>query len=183
MKVLARLRAYTAHEDPAAAVANTVALVVGWNTPFYPLYTIALAGWRVGPFVLLILLSTPFFLAIPMVSRRSSRAGRLALPLVGTVNTLWCLKLLGPETGVALFFIPCVALATLLYRREERLLFFVAATLPLAAYFVPSLGHPVIDFTPAAAMRMAALNAASVLTLTYLLALQFAGLLRGMARR
>ena len=69
----ARLRTYAAHDDPATTVANAIALIVGWNGPFYPLYVVALAGAGVGPAVALTALSTPFFLAIPALARRSSR--------------------------------------------------------------------------------------------------------------
>ena len=46
MKILDWLRRYTSHPDPQAAAANWVAVVVGWNTPFYPLYLLAMPGQR-----------------------------------------------------------------------------------------------------------------------------------------
>ncbi|MBW4092841.1 MAG: hypothetical protein HIU82_17315, partial [Proteobacteria bacterium] len=137
MKLLAALRAYAAHDDPATAMANFVALVLGWNGPFYPLYVIALIGGTAGGAVFLTMLAMPFFLAIPALSHRSGTGARVALSLVGTVNTIWCIKLLGTPSAVGLFLLPCIALSALLFRRRERALFLPAAGLPLAALFMP----------------------------------------------
>ncbi|MBN8928194.1 MAG: hypothetical protein J0H19_16420, partial [Rhodospirillales bacterium] len=175
-----RLRTYAAHDDPATAVANAIALIVGWNGPFYPLYVVALAGAGGGPAVALTALSTPFFLAIPALARRSSRAGRLALPLIGTANTLWCIKLLGPACGLQLFLLPCVMLAALLHRRSERPLLVLAAAGAVAAYALPErvLGAALIPLHAEVTSRLAALNEASVLALTVVIAWQVAALLR-----
>ena len=43
--------------------------------------------------------STPFFLAVPAVTRLSSLAGRAMLPLVGIVNTLASAQALGAASG------------------------------------------------------------------------------------
>ena len=178
--MLAWLRGYAAHDDPAAAVCNFIALVVGWNTPFYPLYLIALSDRPIAAGGLLTLLSTPSFLAIPLPSRGSSRAGRLALPLVGTVNTLWCIKLLGSASAVGLFLLPCVALVTLLFRRRELPWLVFAAAVPIAAGLIPNavFDPPLIALSAATTVRVASLNIGSVAALTVLLALQLAGLLR-----
>jgi hypothetical protein len=179
-----RVRAYCGHADPAAAVANLVAVVVGSNGPFSPLYVIAIAGRGVLPLVALTMLSTPLFLAIPLLSRRSSLAGRLALPLVGAANTLWCIKPLGPASGVGLFLVPCVALSALLFRARERPAMLLAAVVSAAGYFIPdwAFGIPLASVPPQAMGRLAALNAASVLGLSFVLALQLAGLLQRVER-
>ncbi len=176
---LARLRAYAAHNDPATAMANTVALSVGANMPFYPLYMLAFLGWRVFPFCLLTALATPAFLIVPWLSSYSSRGGRLALPIIGTVNTMWCLKLLGPASGVGLFLFPCILLAALLFRAGERWLCLGLASLALMLYFLSGhiLGVPIIPLNANEARVITVLNAASVATLTWLLALLFSSLL------
>ena len=46
-RVAAAIGAYAAHPDPRAAIANTVALVIVSNQPFYPLYL----HWAVAPVV------------------------------------------------------------------------------------------------------------------------------------
>ena len=89
---------YVAHPDPATAAANLVALVVAGNGPFYPLYVLALIGWGHNG-AWLTMLATPFFAAVPAVSRWRSWAGRGALPLVGIANTVWCSALLGIGVG------------------------------------------------------------------------------------
>ena len=179
-----RLSAIYTHDDPAAETANIVALIVGWNGPFYPLYVIALAGYHDAAPAALTMLATPLFLMLPWLSRRSSRAARLGLVLVGTANTLWCVKLLGSASGVELFLLPCVALATLLFREQEQTAMLLAAALPLAAYCVPfsAFGPALLQHTALVSARLYALNAASVLVLTAVLAVQFARLLRRVAK-
>ena len=180
MNFLGSIRAYSAHQDPATEACNFIALVVGWNGPFYPLYLIALAGHSIGAAALLTMLATPGFLAIPWLARRSSCAGRLGLPVVGTLKTLWCTKLLGSATAMGLFLLPCIALATLLFRRRERGWLLLAVVVPLAAGLIPGavFDPPIIALPAAASARVASLNIGSVATLTVLLTLQFAGLLR-----
>lgn len=179
VRPLAALRAYAAHEDPATAMANVVALVLGWNGPLYPLYVIALIGRRDGAPAFLTMLAMPLFLAVPALSRRSGTGARAALALVGTANTIWCMKLLGPASGVGLFLLPCIALAALLFHRGERGLFLIAAILPLAALLVPgaSFGAPILHLRASQTHRLAALNLVSVACLTFLFALRFARLL------
>lgn len=180
MTLYGRLRAYMAHDDPATATANTVAVMVGWNGPFYPLYVIWLAGRGISAFVWLTALSTPFFLAIPAISRRSSRAGRIALPVIGTINTVWCIKLLGPDCGLALFLLPCLGLSALLFRQSERLLMLGACVLAFAAYVVPAryYGTPLVAISPDAANAISGLNEASVMGLAFFIAWKTAQLLR-----
>ncbi|HEY1934018.1 MAG TPA: hypothetical protein VGG99_18565 [Acetobacteraceae bacterium] len=184
MTWLGRLRAYYAHDDPAAETGNFVALVVGWNGPFYPLYVIAIAGRHSAALAPLTMLATPLFLALPWLSRRSSRAARFGLVLVGTANTLWCIKLLGEASGVVLFLLPCAALATLLFRRREQTSMLTAVALPLAAWFIPAsiFGAALIRFNAAELAGLHTLNAASALVLTAVLAVQFSRLLQRVAR-
>jgi hypothetical protein len=185
MRLVAAVRAYVAHDDPATAAANFVALVVGWNGPFYPLFVVALVDRGVIALSLLTMVATPFFLAIPWLSRLSSTGARAALPIVGTLHTLWCTKLLGPGTAVGLFLFPCIALAGLLARREERRLLLVVAGVPLVATLLPerAFGPPLMPLTAAQTAHLAGLNIGSVATLTFLLSLLFADLLRRSAAK
>ena len=177
MSWLARHRAYAAHADPAAAAANFIALVIAWNGPFYPLYIVALAGWP-GAQLLLSMLATPCFFAVPWLGRHYPAAGRAALPLIGTANTLWCTKLLGAACGVGLFFLPCLVLAALLFRRRERWIGGIVLVIALAAFLVPgSRLAPILVFAPEDAARLANLNLISVALLLALIALQLAGVL------
>jgi hypothetical protein len=181
--LLARLRVWRAHDDPAAETANTIAILVGWNGPFYPLYLLGLIGRHVASTAPLTLFATPLFLALPWLSRRSSQAGRFGLVLVGSLNTLWCMKLMGPGSGVELFLLPCIALAALLFRRREQWVMLVAAVLPCASYFAPEsmLGTPLMGLSAPELSQLYALNATSVLLLLLVLAAQFAWLLRRIA--
>ena len=69
-RLSAAVGVYAAHPGPREAVANTVALVIVSNQPFYPLYL----HWAVSPVIgpsLLTFLSTPLFAMVPAVMRRS----------------------------------------------------------------------------------------------------------------
>ncbi len=101
---------YVAHREPRAAIANTVALVVASNQPFYPLYV----GWLVSPVIwpsFLTFLSTPLFVAVPLAMRRDSRLGRSLLLFAGIGNTLLCRLAFGAGSGVEVFLLPCLMLA------------------------------------------------------------------------
>ena len=63
-RLFAALGAHVAHPRPREAIANTVALVIVSNQPFYPLYLY----WAVSPVIspaFLTFLSTPLFALVP----------------------------------------------------------------------------------------------------------------------
>jgi hypothetical protein len=154
---------YIAHEDPLVAAGNTIALVLGYNTPLYPVYLWWIAGWGAFPAAWLTLCSCPLFLCVPAVARRSPLAARIVLPVVGTTNTMFCTWIFGAASGTSLFLIPCVTLAALLFRPRERLVMLCVAALPIAAFAVSGLWPaPLHAFSAVVAPRVVALNAASV---------------------
>jgi hypothetical protein len=167
---------YIAHPDGLTATANLVAVIIAWNTPFYPLYVWWAAGASGMPWALLSLCSLPFFAAIPALSRRSSRAGRIALPVVGTVNTLFCTWLLGEPAGEQLFLLPCATLGAMLFRPAERVPMLGLAVLPLVAYVALEGRYPAPPHQYDAGQYQALLsmNALSVGCLTIFLGLLFA---------
>jgi hypothetical protein len=168
------VKAYAAHEDGLAATGNTVALVLAGNGPFYPLYAFALIGWAAWA-TLPTMLSAPLFAAVPWVMRRSALAGRVMLSLVGTLNTLWCVKLLGVQTGVDLFLLPSATLAAMLFYRRERWVMLPLLGLPIAAFIGAKgwYGPALLPMSAEDAARMVALNAGSVAMLTGFLGLVF----------
>ncbi len=131
MPLLAALRRYMAAEDPVVATANLIAMVLAWNTPFYPLYVLGTAGAAMHPGAWFTLLSFPVFLVVPAVTRRFSLAGRALLAAAGIANTVYCTWLLGEAAGTQLFLLPCIALAPLLFRRAEGLALLTFLFLPL----------------------------------------------------
>jgi len=126
--VLAALRAYGAHPDPTTRIANTIALLVGFNGPFYPAYVWLIVP-EAGPAALFTMALSPAFLAIPWLSRRSAREARAALPILGLLNTVWTALLLGPATGVSVFVYPCIALAGLCWREPSLMVVLIGAAL------------------------------------------------------
>jgi hypothetical protein len=159
-----RLGAWMAHPDPLVAAGNLIAVVLGYNTPLYPLFVWWLAGrdlavrglWAMWVFV-------PFML-VPSLARRSPVAARLLLVAAATANTVGCLFLYGAASGVFLFLIPCSALAALLFRVTERRAMAAAIAFPLAAYvwWRVGVGVPVDCAATAAGSALFGMNAASV---------------------
>lgn len=167
--------AYAQSDDPLSAAGNVIALCVAGNQPFYPFYiwwVVGDDGWT----SFTSFLSTPLFLAIPWVSRRSSLAGRAMLPIVGIANTLLSVKAFGFASGVALFLGPCAMIAGMAMRASERWMMLAILGLALAAFALHDrVGAPLHLFSPAEYARFLSLNAWSVAGLTAFVALKFSG--------
>lgn len=169
-RMIAAIGAYAAHPDPRAAIANTVALVIVSNQPFYPLYLY----WAVSPVIsptYLTFLSTPFFAAVPAAMRRSPLLGRSLLLCAGIGNALLCRVAFGAASGVEVFLFPCLVLALLLFRRPERLFAFGFGALVLVAYLLPPeiLSTPFHRYEPAEYVALQRLNFLSAASLTALI--------------
>lgn len=173
-----RLRSYAANDDRVAAAGNVIALVLAGNAPFYPLYVALLAGAVGMPWLLLTMLSCPFFLSVPAIARRNAFAGRVALSLFATSNTVFCTWLLGEASGTELFLLPCATLAALLFRPSERLVMLALAGLPLAAYLVlhGRYGGPPFVYSQEAYRALLAMNAISAGSISIFIGIVFAGL-------
>jgi hypothetical protein len=176
--LLERVRQYADNRDPLAKVAATVALIVASNQPFYPLYLHAIVGKLAWP-AWFTLLTTPLFLAVPAVARRHPLAGRAMLPIVGTINTVFCVKLIGLATAVELFLLPCILLAAILFRTSERKTMVPVLLVPFAAYFLldSRLGTPLQIFDADSYASIIALHAVSVASLTAVIGLMAASIL------
>ncbi len=178
MKFLEWLRGYMGHPDPQAAAANWVAMVVGWNTPFYPLYLLAMPGGGIFPAGWLTLLATPFFLAVPAVTRRAPLLGRLMVPGFGAANCVFGSWVLGPQSGTPLFLIPCAILAALLYKPGEKLVRLALLGAVLAAFlFCTYWETSLTTLAPDTLAAITRLNAFSVLCLIAFIALIYAPLM------
>ena len=176
---MAALKAYAGHPDPRVATANFFALLVASNQPFYPLYLYWTVSPEIGP-AAWTFLSTPFFLAVPALSRRSTLLGRALLPLAGIGNTLLCAKVFGVASGVEIFLLPCAVLALLIFRpHERRIAAFPLAGVCFLAYFLlhDSYGAPMHLYTAAEHAALLRLNMMSAAALTACTALVFSTLL------
>ncbi|WP_348531808.1 hypothetical protein [Rhizobium sp. 16-449-1b] len=98
--------------EPITQATVTVAWVIVFNKPFYPVYVWSLVGSGVTA-SFGTLLSAPLFLAITFLARRSPFAARIALPLIGTFDTLFETKLFGSASGTELYFAACIMLVAL----------------------------------------------------------------------
>ena len=152
------------HRDPLVEASNWVALLIGTHLPFWPLYVWWSAGAQAFPSALWTLALTPAFLAIPLISRRSGLLGRVATVVLGVVNTVFTIWILGANSGTALFLAPCTALAAISFRRAERWLMLPLTALPLVVYFVlrHHMPDPLHHYDSAAAQSLFVLNVISV---------------------
>lgn len=112
---------------------NTIAVLLGLNQPFYPIFVYWTVSDRYEP-ALFTLLSMPFFLAVPAVAKRHPMSGRLLLCGTGIANTALGVLVLGQASGVEVFFLPCALLAATLFRRSERLEGLLLSGLILGSY-------------------------------------------------
>lgn len=170
------MRAYVAHDDKLVETGNFVAMIVAWNQPFYPLYVHWSAGEAWPSFYTF--LSTPFFLAVPAVSRRWPLAGRMLLVLTGIGNTMISARASGVASGVEVFLLPCVTLAFLLFRPAERWISYALAGLAFLAFIVfhSRYGAPLHLYSAEEYSGLFTLNFLSVVTLTALLGILASGL-------
>lgn len=175
---IAAVRAYAHHPDPRVAAANFLALIVASNQPFYPLYLWWLVSPDIGP-AFYTFLSTPFFLAVPALARRSTLAGRALLPLAGIGNSVMCAKLFGVQSAVEVFLIPCAVLALLLFRPSERVVSFALAGIAFLCFLLlhGRYGTPAVAYGAAEYEALMRLNAISASALTACAALVFSNAL------
>jgi len=179
-RLLTAARGYVASDDPRVAAANLVAMVLAWNTPFYPLYLRGAAGEGMWPGGWLTLCVFPFFLLVPAMTRRSPLWGRVLLAVTGAGNTLFCTWLLGEASGTQMFLLPCIALAGLLFRRSETVPLFSLLGLPILAGILLDGRYPASPFvcSGSGCAGLVWLNAFSVAILTAFLGLLATGLVR-----
>ncbi len=170
VRVFAAFGAYVHHRDATTRLSNAVAVMVGLNGPFYPLYV-----WWIVPEAGLVALTTmaasPGFLAIPWLARRQAGLARVALPVIGLANTVWTLALLGPATGAGVFVYPCILLAGLCWREPWPMLGVLGAgfAVQLGVLYWPF--PPLSGLEPALQVALMPLNASSVAALLCFLVL------------
>ncbi|MBB5661857.1 hypothetical protein GGI64_004410 [Rhizobium leguminosarum] len=173
------MRAVDQRLDPLTDATVTVAWVIIANKPFYPVYVWYLVGNGVSP-SLWTLAATPFLLTIPFLAKRSPLAARIALPVVGTLDTLFETMLFGQNSGTELFFAACIMLAAMSFRAEEvwwqrGMAAFVFVVFVASRSFV---GVPLHVWSESDLATLFNLNAFAVASLTTFVALRFAGIRR-----
>ena len=156
------LRTYLHSDDPRVAACNTVAMILAWNQPYYPLYLLWIVGrdaWVGIPDAF----SGVLFFAVPAIARRHKLAGRVALVVLSVSNVAFCSMMLGEAAGVQLLYLPCGMLAAILFNWRERFVMLAMTALPLAVWYVTRgrLDIPPVRFAPAAYESLFTLNAVS----------------------
>ncbi len=108
-----------AHDDPLMRAANVVAMMLAGNQPTYPLYLwLAVGGawWHAW----VVMVSVPFFAAVPWVGRRRPLLGRLLLATASIANVAAASLTLGSQAGLSVLLLPCAGLGAMLFRAGER---------------------------------------------------------------
>lgn len=162
--------------DARTRATVTVAWVLLINKPIYPLYVWYLVdhGAAVS---LASVIAAPFFLAIPFLARRSPFLARLALPLIGTLDTFFETRLFGTASGTELFFGACIMLAVLNFHAHEKwwqrgMAVFVFAIFALSRNWA---GAPFHIWSSVELAALLHLNAFAVASLMAFLAFRYAG--------
>ena len=170
---------YAANSDPRAAGCNTIALLVASNQLFYPLYVYFAVSGHIAP-TLLTFLSTPFFLAVPAISRRSPVLGRALLPLTGLANVVVSAKAFGAASGAAMFIVPCALIAAAFFRPSERIFALALLALALAIFLGidSTVLAPLHVYSQTEYAAFGRLNSLSASALVTLLGLMLSGLVR-----
>lgn len=178
--MLRRLRAYIHSPDPRVSASNTIAMMLGWNQPTYPLYLWWIVGndARVG---IPDAFSCILFFAVPAIARRSGLVSRVFLVVVSAANVAFCSMMLGEAAGIQLLYLPCGMLAAILFSWRERFVMLAMTGLPLVMWLLTrgTLDIPPIRFPPDAYATLFNLNAVSA----GLLMMFFGWMLAGMDRR
>ena len=167
---------YIAHSDPLMEAGNLLAFVIGTNQPFYPIYLLFIVdagSWRALP----LLASMPFFLAVPLLARRFPMGARILLVLTSLANILLAVAMIGAQAGLAVLFIPCGAIAAILFRDRERLVMLAMVALAMAGWLVTNGMGPDV-FSPSEYASMQRLNAMSAIGLCGVIGIAVSGSLR-----
>ncbi|WP_374638683.1 hypothetical protein [Agrobacterium salinitolerans] len=164
--------------DDLTKATLTVVWVIILNKPFYPLYVWYLVDADAAVTSLVTLLSVPFFLLILLLAKQSHLAARLALPLVGTLDTLFETAIFGHRSGTEFFFAACIMLATISFRADEKRWQYATAILVFIAFFCSRtfLGAGLQSWSADDLATLLNLNAFSAAGLMAFIALRYAGL-------
>lgn len=165
--------------DDLTRASVTVAWVIIANKPFYPLYV----WWLVGSGTrasLGTLLSVPLFLLVPLLARRSPLSARIALPVVGTVDTVFETKLFGYGSGTELFLAPCIMLVALSFHAVEAWWQRGMAAVLFVVFFAAHgrLGEALHVWSADELGTLFALNVFAVASLMAFIAIRYAGVRR-----
>ncbi len=165
--------------DPLTQATVTVAWVIIANKPFYPLYVWYLVGNGVSA-SLWTLVAAPFLLTVPFLAKRSPLAARIALPLIGTLDTLFETKLFGQNSGTELFFAACIMLAAMSFRSKEAWWQRGMAAIVFVVFVASRSysGAPLHVWSESDLATLFNLNAFAVASLTTFVALRYAGISR-----
>lgn len=162
--------------DPRAGATVTIAWVIMANKPFYPFYVWWLVGDGVGMSAIT-LAAIPLFLTIPLIARKSPFSARLALPMIGTVDTVCESIVFGRASATLLFLAPCMALTLVSFQPVEKwwqrgLACFIFVCFAICWW---KLKEPVFPWTTDQIAILSSINVFAVAGLMTLIGIRYAG--------
>ena len=162
--------------DGRTAACVSTAWIILVNKPCYPLYVWALIGADAATRSLATLAFAPLYAAIPYLARRSGLAARIALVLVGLVDTIYATKMMGPAAGTELFFFACGLLTIVGFAARDAAIARVLVIVVYLAYVAMHgrYGAPLQNWTPDDAARLFLLNGYAAASLAAFIGLRFA---------
>lgn len=165
--------------DPLTRATVTISWVIIANKPFYPLYVWWLIGDGAGTSAIM-LVSVPFFLAIPMMAGRSPLLARLALPLIGALDTVFETVIFGRASATLLFLAPCMALTMVSFYAAEKwwqrgLACFIFACFAVSWWLIKD---PVFPWSVDQLATLLNINGFAVASLMTFIGLRYAGVAR-----
>ncbi len=161
--MLARFKTAMQNPDERLMSVNVFALLLASNQLLYaPSLELMIGGQ--GHYGWPVAATAPAFAATLWISRHSSLAARLWLPLMGIVDTIVAQLALGSNSGVWIFLLPSLTLAGFLLDRRERYFLAALGTVAIAVLLFLPAGRDVL--APDTAIAVARINAGSALILT-----------------
>ena len=173
------LAGHKAPPDALTAATVTVAWIIFANKPIYPLYVWWLTGEGVA-WSTLTMLAAPFFLAVALLARHFPLEARIALPVIGLIDTVFETKLFGQASGTELFLAPCIMLVAMSFHAHEKNWQRVLAALFFVVFMVERsfIGAPIHVWSDGALETLFSLNAVAVASLMAFIAYRYAGVVR-----
>jgi hypothetical protein len=160
--------------DSRHAAARSLAWIILFNKPVYPLYMLWLAP---GAFNVawLTALSAPVYAAAIWLMKTRPLLARLLILGAGMADTLIAIKAFGSDAGAEWFFVPCALLvATMFAPIEENIRKkLVLALLAVVLFSLAGLGIPLASLTGAEATSLFWMNFYGVACLTIFILWRF----------
>ncbi|MGL4812744.1 MAG: hypothetical protein ACRCXM_13295 [Beijerinckiaceae bacterium] len=154
--------------------ARTLAWLIVFNKPFYPLYLYWFIDLPLGQ-TWPTLLTMPLFAALPVLSLRSASWLRFGIPVLGLLDTIMTEKLFGSGSGVIMFVVPCLLILAYVSHAAEMffILAFSAASFVTVTVLHGRMGPALVTLTSEQIATLYSINLYSVAALCFFIVWRF----------